>query len=216
MGKIYLELRMPTNGMRCVEQALAELEESYAPKSTPRSGDDESVASQRTVTIKADHAELKEKYEETKVQLARLLEQAGVGAGDVAVNEEELLQPARDCPSNYVANDSDMYNRVSGQKNENFPTASGMIQISYNDQIGRTFKAKTDLKPGRLNLLIVNFIENQYSYFLNFAGEILMLEKPFVHFLLPEHMMSYCLNCFDPCDLPIPCKDCCLVQNHSD
>ncbi|CAG0922419.1 unnamed protein product [Notodromas monacha] len=42
-------------------------------------------------------------------------------------------------------------------------------------------------------------------------SEVIIMEKPYASFLLPEHHQSHCHNCFVPCDLPIPCQSCCLV-----
>ncbi|XP_071438729.1 SET and MYND domain-containing protein 4-like [Hetaerina americana] len=74
--------------------------------------------------------------------------------------------------------------------NEEVPSASGSVKISYDESLGRHIVATRYIGP----------------------GEVIAIEDPFASILLPESFLSHCYHCLRRCWALIPCRKCCHVM----
>lgn len=137
--------------------------------------------------------------EEGRRQYRRLLVEAGKGDSDDGEREIHGGGDASLCLElDHVATCRDKarthWELKPGGDHPNFTRLSSAVEIDYNQELGRHFKAARDIRP----------------------GEVLVDEPPYCISLMPDQWKKRCLNCCRRTDLPVPCTSCAMVVFCSD
>ena len=73
--------------------------------------------------------------------------------------------------------------------NSRYPSLSNCVEVKHNEKQGRHVVARRPVQH----------------------GEVLGVEEPLVHCLLPSHLGKRCSNCLNPVNAPLPCASCTQV-----
>ena len=83
--------------------------------------------------------------------------------------------------------------KVASSSHRRYPSLSNCVEVKHNEKQGRHVVARRPVQH----------------------GEVLGVEEPVVHCLMPSHLDKRCSNCLTPVIAPLPCASCTQVRSHT-